>query len=726
MPEGIKISEITNVVETVAEAHGLQTIGVDGNGDSARVKLGDMLEANANKADKVSGSGLNNKFAALDASGNLKSSGKSASDFANATHTHTKSQITDMPTSLSGFTDDLGSSPTHTHSQYLTSSDILNKADKDGDYPGLTSGAARNLAGEQIEEAVYGVRIAGGAKSAGTGTAMLRSIMGNSVKFRQMVLNGNFSALTGGNPNNWTVGQSATITSVVNGVVSFHPTNGSGRLYQIVQGKKFYKGHVYLMSFDVNLSGHDELSDLKYGLFSGSDYFCDTNSIDAVDGWQHIDLIGECPHTTLSSEQAQVQLGRWRVTHEAGYYDNYDVKVQNVMVFDLTEMFGLNNEPNAEQFHTMFPLRYYTGSTTDSVLNNAATGIVTTGENLFNSTEGTVQVIANQTYRVGGSFTALYYSDGTQVEMELDNTFTALFTDVLTVNGSAAGSTIITVDTGSSVTFAAYTETETSLPITSIKGLSNNEGSLVVVYSDGMRSVGDDYDECSGTLAIRRIWRSDLGDFDWNYNSTYNYFYTNELSIMRDNQKHSHERNILCAEYPTFIKERSQGGFFYKNAAAVNMADDVCDDKVIGVLGTRGNMIVVKDSTYNGYSVSAFKNAVTGIKVYYVRRTPLVYTLESAMPSTYGVVKNGMELMNPSGSAAPTSAPVRYTVTYVIDAVGRLQNLNKDMVSVESFGNFCNQLAAKLGKAIGKNISITPIYSKKNDYYYYDIQITDI
>ena len=45
---------------------------------------------------------------------------QAAGDYAPASHTHTKSQVTDMPTKLSDFTDDLGTSPTHTHSQYLT------------------------------------------------------------------------------------------------------------------------------------------------------------------------------------------------------------------------------------------------------------------------------------------------------------------------------------------------------------------------------------------------------------------------------------------------------------------------------------------------------------------------------------------------------------------------------------------------------------------------------
>ena len=51
---------------------------------------------------------------------------------ANISHTHTKSQITDLalPSALSDLTDDLGSSPVHTHSQYLTEhQDISGKQD---------------------------------------------------------------------------------------------------------------------------------------------------------------------------------------------------------------------------------------------------------------------------------------------------------------------------------------------------------------------------------------------------------------------------------------------------------------------------------------------------------------------------------------------------------------------------------------------------------------------
>lgn len=53
-------------------------------------------------------------------------------DINNLTNYYTKSEIDeDMPTKLSDLTDDLGSNPTHTHSQYLTShQDISGKEDK--------------------------------------------------------------------------------------------------------------------------------------------------------------------------------------------------------------------------------------------------------------------------------------------------------------------------------------------------------------------------------------------------------------------------------------------------------------------------------------------------------------------------------------------------------------------------------------------------------------------
>lgn len=47
--------------------------------------------------------------------------------------------IPTVPTALSSFTDDLGSSPTHTHSQYLTSASISGKEDSSNKVTSLSS-----------------------------------------------------------------------------------------------------------------------------------------------------------------------------------------------------------------------------------------------------------------------------------------------------------------------------------------------------------------------------------------------------------------------------------------------------------------------------------------------------------------------------------------------------------------------------------------------------------
>ena len=92
------------------------------------VKLSDV---GSGKVDKVPSAVVNN-FAMFVSGGGIADSGKNANSFANANHQHNwnGADIVNKPTKLSQFTDDLGQSPAHTHSQYLTSASISGKADK--------------------------------------------------------------------------------------------------------------------------------------------------------------------------------------------------------------------------------------------------------------------------------------------------------------------------------------------------------------------------------------------------------------------------------------------------------------------------------------------------------------------------------------------------------------------------------------------------------------------
>lgn len=62
------------------------------------------LGGDTGKADKVS-SATNGNFAGLNSSGNLTDSGKKASDFAAASHTHSTGDITGLSTALNGKAD---------------------------------------------------------------------------------------------------------------------------------------------------------------------------------------------------------------------------------------------------------------------------------------------------------------------------------------------------------------------------------------------------------------------------------------------------------------------------------------------------------------------------------------------------------------------------------------------------------------------------------------------
>ena len=86
-------------------------------------KLSDLI----NDSDFITAADLPTKVSELENDSGFLTSvswgdiGDKPSTFTPSSHTHTKNQVTDMPTKLSDFTDDLGTNPTHTHSQYLTS-----------------------------------------------------------------------------------------------------------------------------------------------------------------------------------------------------------------------------------------------------------------------------------------------------------------------------------------------------------------------------------------------------------------------------------------------------------------------------------------------------------------------------------------------------------------------------------------------------------------------------
>ena len=132
------------------------------------------------KADKVSGATSGN-FAGLDTNGNLTDSGKKASDFAAASHTHTASDISDFDTEVSNNTDvAANTSARHSHSNkslldsLISSGSGTNFLADDGTYKAGTSGSDEKVAVSSSTTAGYLYQLISGSLTIDTATMTLQ------------------------------------------------------------------------------------------------------------------------------------------------------------------------------------------------------------------------------------------------------------------------------------------------------------------------------------------------------------------------------------------------------------------------------------------------------------------------------------------------------------------------------------------------------------------------
>ena len=167
-----------------------------------------------------------------------------------------------------------------------------------------------------------------------TGKIDLTSIKGNTIKWNQMIQNGNFK-----NVSEWVNSNSSYTVS--NGIATVKATNTSNQfgIYQ----RFSRKAHTYFISFEMHSFGTIRIRRNK---FSGGQE-------SVTEGfYQRIETAET--ETTLTSPY-QFCFGEPVSDNDTDYFT-----LKNYMIIDLTEMFGAGNEPTSvEQFKSMFPLDYY-------------------------------------------------------------------------------------------------------------------------------------------------------------------------------------------------------------------------------------------------------------------------------------------------------------------------------------------------------------------------------
>lgn len=359
--------------------------------------------------------------------------------------------------------------------------------------------------------------------------------------------------------------------------------------------------------------------------------------------------------------------------------------VRNVMIIDITKMYGAGNEPaTVEEFKAMFPLDYYAYNPGELISLNA-TGLKTNGFNQWDEEweEGSInlntggktssstkirsknfiRVFSNTNYYAEGSTrlrVCFYDSNYNFINgVELTHSFTtpSNCAYIMFCTSDSYGTTYkndVTINLAWSGIrngeYEPYWDSTLSLPISTY-------------FPDGMKSAGAVYDELTKDKAIKRIGKVDLGTLTYTTNTTYGYrlFVVSRLSDMLGNSS-----NFICSKFA--YKTGSVSGFDNNNMAiGTNYINIRCDD----------------------YSTAAeFKTAMSGVYLYYELEEPVETPISPELNLTYRCDDFGTEMLLPENDDEPITAPMDADIIYQIDYEAQIRNNDSLNITKKSMDNF--------------------------------------
>lgn len=253
------------------------------------------------------------------------------------------SDIPTIPTNISAFNNDVG---------YLTQhQDISGKQDKIDDLSTIRNGAA--LGASALQRLPSNAVTTDTNQTIDSNKIFSKPISGNtSIVWNQLISNGDF--------HDYSVYTTANCSYTVSNNVGVIVTKNINQeaifdgMYKSVAGHKYYTS--------IQVSNHTSSNVQLQFFFDGNGLYQGTYNVYPNTGFiQNSTILN---NTTTGSVDNRVRLIINANTQEY-------VQVKNYMVMDLTQMFGVGNEPTLEQFESMFPLDYYeynTGSTIEKAL----------------------------------------------------------------------------------------------------------------------------------------------------------------------------------------------------------------------------------------------------------------------------------------------------------------------------------------------------------------------
>lgn len=531
-----------------------------------------------------------------------------------------------------------------------------------GSFPELFAGFAGNL----VDTRSAGTRQGPFAfrQSGGDGVNYMRKILGRTEAWNQLLKNGNMQSLA-----NWSgpMGKSVSNNELTAVSVSGSENATMNSSIPIVSlGHKYYAAFSYISN------------QILYIQYPGAVQ----QNVPIATLWTRVSKV----YTPVSNVNAlyffnfsELAAGDWTL------------KLRDVVIIDLTLMFGAGNEPaTPEAFEALHPLPYYAYNA-GVLKNNAATGLETTGFNqwdeewepgAFNTSTGAEIAGVNQIRAknyipvIEGAQYNLYSGGAGYVSQVL--WFDAQKAFISTNTPPTGNNFIVTVPTGARYmrfqtqqsygsvygnnicinrsdasrngTYEPYWKREIVLGLDSLACHDENNNAVVV---NGLDGVGTSQDELIvengwGTKINKRRARVDLGGLSWQLQSGY----TDSFYALIPGGVGSNDG--IC---PKYVLKVGGGYLSDKEFALIN------------------NNIYIKDAAYS--DSATFKAAMAGVYLDYPLTTPKVLTVDNPFPAFVEVDNLGTEKRLPEDTADNPQGPFECDSNYSISTANLVRKLSE-------------------------------------------------
>lgn len=324
---------------------------------------------------------------------------------------------------------------------------LAEKLNLDGYSALATVGNAEQLVStvRVTDQVPYISRTSGG--SADIGNREYDTVVGGSLPWNQIVVNGDFTDTSG-----WSSGNKTLTVANNIGTITANSTDTSGyfTISELIS-PKIIAGHKYILTIKLNDYSFQSSTPTQF-------------SVTVNDNWTPLFALNINPLTagayatitsandsTTSTTGTRIAVTVVVPTSVSGDY----ISVSNINCIDLTLAFGstiadyiytletTTPGDGVAWFRALFPKPYYAYNAGELLSVSGLQSHDMTGFNQYNHAVGTAELLGGNEYQITGAYTALSYSTGESIAPDSNGVFTPSENGTLTVTGGDNSTTCV-------------------------------------------------------------------------------------------------------------------------------------------------------------------------------------------------------------------------------------------------------------------------------------------